>query len=473
MISIIIRTRNEERWISQSLKQIAAQTLRDYEVVLVDNRSIDKTVQRARHIFPQLIHVDIEEYLPGLAINEGIRASSGELIVCLSAHCIPCDCTWLENLARNFKEPSVAGVYGRQVPMNFSSPHDKRDLMVTFGLDRRVQRKDFFFHNANSMFRRDIWERIPFDESVTNIEDRIWGKSVIEAGHSLVYEPDAPVWHYHGIHQNGDRDRCENVVRIMESMEDDGVQAGALFPESMEVAAIIPLRSDSFLDNHESLVLQTVSAAKQSRHINRIIVSTDSKIIAGRARRWGLDTPFLRPQALTQPEVRVDTILAYTLERLESQGYHPDVLLPLEITFPFRPEGLLDHLVSTLLEKGLDTVMAGFPEYRPVWAKQQEDLIRMDDPATRRDAREPLLVGLPSLGCATYPECIRQGSRLGERVGIFEISDPLCGLEIRSRENLKMYERIKDVFFGARPAVQGPDKPVTVSGLEKLTGRVG
>ena len=46
-ISIIIRTKNEERWILKCLEQIKRQTLKDYEVILVDNNSTDKTVEKA------------------------------------------------------------------------------------------------------------------------------------------------------------------------------------------------------------------------------------------------------------------------------------------------------------------------------------------------------------------------------------------------------------------------------------------
>ena len=38
--------------------------------------------------------------------------------------------------------------FGRQQPMTFSTPQAKRDLPITFGLDRRIQRKDPFFHNG-------------------------------------------------------------------------------------------------------------------------------------------------------------------------------------------------------------------------------------------------------------------------------------------------------------------------------------
>src|SRR5262245_30355902 len=101
-ISIIIRARNEVRWITHCMKRIAAQTFRDHEIVLVDNVSSDKTVERARAICPNLKLVTVEKFLPGLAINEGVRASSGRYIACLSAHCLPAHHDWLDRLRANF-----------------------------------------------------------------------------------------------------------------------------------------------------------------------------------------------------------------------------------------------------------------------------------------------------------------------------------------------------------------------------------
>ena len=47
-VSIIIRTKNEERWISKCLKAIRKQKFQDYEIILVDNNSNDKTVEKAK-----------------------------------------------------------------------------------------------------------------------------------------------------------------------------------------------------------------------------------------------------------------------------------------------------------------------------------------------------------------------------------------------------------------------------------------
>ena len=127
-ISIIIRTKNEERWILPCLEKVYSQTLKNIEVIIVDNHSKDKTIEKIKK-FPVKI-VKIKKFLPGKAINLGIKKSNGEIIVCLSAHCLPVDNKWLENLIKPLKYKKVAGVYGRQQPMPYSTDLDKRDLIA-------------------------------------------------------------------------------------------------------------------------------------------------------------------------------------------------------------------------------------------------------------------------------------------------------------------------------------------------------
>ena len=99
LVSIIIRTKNEEKWISSCLRSVFNQTYKNIEVILVDNESTDKTVVKAS-AFPVRL-VTIKDFLPGKAINDGIRASTGEYLVCLSGHCVPSDNRWLDNLIQD------------------------------------------------------------------------------------------------------------------------------------------------------------------------------------------------------------------------------------------------------------------------------------------------------------------------------------------------------------------------------------
>lgn len=159
--SLIIRTKNEERWISACLKSVFAQNEKDFEVIIVDNESTDSTLFKVEQ-FPVEKIVHCREYIPGKSLNLGIAKAEGEFIVCLSGHCIPTNESWLKNLLKNFKDPKVAGVYGRQEPLSFTSPADKRDLMLVFGPERRIQKKRQLFPQCQFNDQKISPGSIPF-----------------------------------------------------------------------------------------------------------------------------------------------------------------------------------------------------------------------------------------------------------------------------------------------------------------------
>ena len=216
MISVIIRSKNEERWMRRCLEAVTRQDCDGLEVVVVDNNSRDRTLEIAGDFGCKIVTIDDREFTYGRALNVGIRACAGDLVAILSAHCVPLTDKWLARMALDLADPDVAAVYGRQEPLPDSDAFDKRDLWTVFGLERKVQTRDFFFHNANSMLRRAVWESLPFDEQINGVEDRDWAKKVIERGLKIVYEPQASVYHFHGIHHAGDRARAERVVRVIE-----------------------------------------------------------------------------------------------------------------------------------------------------------------------------------------------------------------------------------------------------------------
>ena len=103
LVSIIIRTKNEERWITPCLESIFNQTYKNLEVIIVDNCSSDKTIEKAKQYKISKI-LKIKNFLPGKAINLGIKNSKGEYAVILSAHAIPTNNTWLEKLVMAIEE---------------------------------------------------------------------------------------------------------------------------------------------------------------------------------------------------------------------------------------------------------------------------------------------------------------------------------------------------------------------------------
>jgi glycosyltransferase involved in cell wall biosynthesis len=222
MISVIIRTKNEEAWIGRCLASVVVQNHPDFEIIVVDNESTDHTLDIVSKYNCKLVTIRDEDFTFGKSLNWGIRASSGDYLAILSGHCIPANDRWLLTLRAAFCQENVVGVYGRQVPLPDTTPDDKRDLWTTFGIERRVQSKDFFFHNANSMIRRGAWEETPFDEKIAGVEDREWARQVLMRGAQIVYEPTACVYHYHGIHHGRNLERSIRVARVIELINHRG-----------------------------------------------------------------------------------------------------------------------------------------------------------------------------------------------------------------------------------------------------------
>ena len=451
MISIIIRTKNEEKWIGECLKRIRSQEIdQPIEVVLVDNNSTDQTVAKARKYWPEIIVVTIDQYLPGKAINVGVEASSGEFFSVLSAHCLPVDAKWLSAMYANMEDNQVAGVYGRQIPMNYTDPVDKRDLLVTFGLDRIVQTKGSFFHNASSLVRRSAWDEIPFENELTNIEDRIWGKKIISAGMKIVYEPESCVFHYHGIHQSNNRNRLNNVVRILHeyNIQDHKEKEHPIDPEDLDVMAIIPYRRQDEVEMEvkSRLFDHAMESIRESKYVTSALLYTDDEELI-RYCESRHPSVIIEPRDQASQGQRLSDALSGLLNTLSAKGRFPDLVIPMELIYPFRPTGMLDKLISILVDEGFDTVIPGFPEYRTCWIRGEDGrLERLTRQDKARELREPVHIGTTGLGYVTYTENLRTQSGFGQKIGIMEINHPFIKLEIRDLSQMHHYESLYGIF---------------------------
>ena len=439
--SIIIRTQNAERWINSCFSSIFSQSYKEFEIIVVDNNSTDKTIQKIKNFKVSKI-IKIKNYLPGHALNEGIKKSSGKFIVALSAHCIPTNKKWLINLVNSIKEDEkYAGVYGRQQPMSFSSNSDKRDLTIVFGLDRKIQVYDNFFHNANSIIRKSCWDLVNFDKNATNIEDRIWAQEMIKRKFKILYEPKASVYHYHGIHQEGNKERLSNVVSIIEKI-DTKYETGKINPKKLEICAIIPVRGNSITVGKKKLIDYTLEVLKKSRFINKVVLSTDSKRLGAYSKNKGVSQVIYRPSELSENHINLEAVQKFTLKELENKGYYPDLVLHVEETYPFRLREDIDSIISKLVSNNFDSVILTKAENNWIWIEKNNEYQRIDDGDIPRAFQNKKFIGIHGLGLVTRPEFIRNGKILGNKIGLFNSGHPLANLEIRSKNSISILKKV-------------------------------
>lgn len=192
--SVIIRTKDEARHLARTLDAILSQTVVPHEIILIDSGSTDATLEVAARYPVEILHMDPRDWGYSRALNTAATRATGEILICLSAHCPPINDSWLANLIRHFDDPSVAGVWGpgyrpgREVPV--PGPPE-RQTPGSYTLETRT----WGLTNANSAIRRDLWRRTPFDEELPAAEDKAWGKAMLERDMVIVYEPAAGVWH--------------------------------------------------------------------------------------------------------------------------------------------------------------------------------------------------------------------------------------------------------------------------------------
>lgn len=437
-ISIIIRAKNEEKWIPSCLSSVFRQEFKDFEVILVDNCSTDRTVEKAR-TFPVKEIITIEQFLPGKALNMGIGHSEGDYIVCLSAHCIPTNEKWLDNLLANFSDDSVAGVYGRQEPMAFTKDVDKRDLINIFGLDRKIQKKDPFFHNANSMIRRDVWEENPFSETTTNIEDRLWAKGVLEKGYDIVYEPGASVYHYHGINQGRNVERARSVVRILEEIHPSLTRKYAL--EDINIVAIVPVRGQVKRVGKTPLLELTIESLQKAKYVRQVIVAADNDEHLRIAESSG-SRAIRRPPDLSPDYIEAIKVYQYVLNILVEEGQLPDLAVLAQEVYPFRPVRLIDRMIEMLVNSDRDSIVAARPIYKSLWRGHEDNLIRIDNGFMPSRYKEPVFIALYGLACVMEPGIILQGEKLGRNAGLMRVDDPYGYMTASSDDELEIVEAL-------------------------------
>lgn len=145
------------------------------------------------------------------------------------------------------------------------------------------------------------------------------------------------------------------------------------------VLALIPARGGSKgvsrknvrLLGDRPLLAHAVDAARASKLITRIVLTTDDEEIATVGRRVGCDVPFLRPPTLAADDTSMLEVIRHALNMLRTaEQYTPETIVLLQPTTPFRLGADIDDALTLLTNRNFDAVVSVVEvptHYSPPW----------------------------------------------------------------------------------------------------------
>jgi glycosyltransferase involved in cell wall biosynthesis len=176
------------------------------EFIVVDNDSTDGTVNVAKEYGAKIIFLPSETFSWGRALNCGIEAATGEMVLLLSADASPADKNWIVEMIAPFKDIQVAAVYGRQIPRDNAPLDEIVRLRKTFpkvNIEYNItntycsQSGQIIASNACAAIRQRVWQLYRFDELTGGAEELPWVHDVLTAGYKILYSANAVVFHSH------------------------------------------------------------------------------------------------------------------------------------------------------------------------------------------------------------------------------------------------------------------------------------
>ncbi|MDD3190525.1 MAG: glycosyltransferase [Candidatus Pacebacteria bacterium] len=104
MLSIIIPTKNEEKYLPKLLDSIKIQSFSDYEIIVADNKSQDRTQEVARSFGAEVV----QGGLPAEGRNRGAAVANGDIFLFLDADTEMPDINFLKDAFREFDKKKLS-----------------------------------------------------------------------------------------------------------------------------------------------------------------------------------------------------------------------------------------------------------------------------------------------------------------------------------------------------------------------------
>lgn len=206
-ISVIIPTYKAESYLPKLLERLKDQTIKDFQLLIIDSSSNDKTVEIAKQYTDDIIIIPQSEFDHGGTRAKAAKMSTGDILVFLTQDALPYDENTIENIVKEFDNEEVGAVCGRQLAYEETNIFGKHLRLFNYPDKYSIKGsedipkygiKTTFLSDSFAAYRKTTLESIGwFKENLIFGEDAYAAAKMILSGKKVVYANEAKVYHSH------------------------------------------------------------------------------------------------------------------------------------------------------------------------------------------------------------------------------------------------------------------------------------
>ncbi len=192
-ISVVIPALNEEKYIGNTLRTLMKQRFKNFETIVVDNRSTDRTGKIARSFSGVKVVLEKKRGIAS-ARNAGAKVARGDVILFLDADTRPSE-ELLQHYHRAFRNPRVVAATGPVYPLERVRKRVKLgyEIVSVLFVKSSIALGQPSIVGLNFAVRRSAFERVGrFNEKLATYEDYDLSRRLKKAG-KIVFLDNAVV----------------------------------------------------------------------------------------------------------------------------------------------------------------------------------------------------------------------------------------------------------------------------------------
>lgn len=176
-LGLVIRFKNSAATLPAVLDAVRGQTVQPDLIVGVNNESTDNSPALLVAAGAKIVDWT-QPYSHPRVMNFAARNCPADLVLVLSSHTLLRSPDAIARLAAAMADPRVACASGKWDTDSFYS-----DAVDWAELKAKGLKFCSIYSNSMGIFRRSLWEQVPFDESVISMEDSAWAVEQVHRGY--------------------------------------------------------------------------------------------------------------------------------------------------------------------------------------------------------------------------------------------------------------------------------------------------